>query len=126
MKKEAKPSTLSQRKARLEQQSSHYRQALDADLSELKLDLRRWGRTSLIVAGSLYGVYKLVKLLRGSGEGPIEGAEVQKQAAIVQPARESVIVTKIKEQIALFLLAIALQKIKSFLDDKKDEESHSG
>lgn len=126
MKKEVNHPTLSERKARLEEQSSHYRKALDTDLSELKLDLRRWGRTLLIVSGSLYGLYKVVKLLRGSSEGPMEDPEIPKQAALIQPAKESVIVTKIKEQIALFLLAIAMQKIKSFLDDKKDEESHSG
>ena len=126
MKREAKPPTLSQRKAQLEQQSSRYRKALDTDLSDLKLDLRRWGRTTLIVAGSLYGVYKIVKLLRGSSDEPTDLPEVKSQTALIQPARESVIVTKIKEQIALFLLAIAMQKIKTFLDDKKDEESHSG
>jgi len=125
MKREVNHPTLSERKARLEERSSLYREALNTDLQELKVDLRKWGKTFLIVAGSLYGVYKIVKLLRGSPADQEDVPPDSKLPVLVQSKQESVVVNKIKEQIALFLLGIAMQKIKSFINEKQDEKGNT-
>ncbi|MDH3709222.1 MAG: hypothetical protein OER04_05015 [Cyclobacteriaceae bacterium] len=119
MKAPQRSKAISEKKLELYEKSSHYRSALTSDIKDLKFDLERWGRSFLVIGGSLYAAYKVYKLIRGSGD---EEVQVEPPAhAVVRPKESSVIVAKIKEQIALFLLAIALKKLKDFLNEKRDD-----
>ncbi len=122
MKQTSKTKPLSKRKQELYQRSTQFRSALTSDLNDMKIDVERWGKNFLIVGGSLYMVYKLLKLFKGSEE--ISPAEDNPQAIVVTK-ESSAIVSKIKEQIALFLLAIAFKKLKEFIKDTPDDEAHS-
>ena len=119
MKPESKPITLSKRKEQLSRQSDQYRSALSSDLQDIKIDLSRWGKDFLIIGGSLYAIYKLYKLFRGSDDQQVEESE-QPQTLVVTK-ESSVIVAKIKEQITLFLLALALKKLKEYINKDAHE-----
>ena len=118
MKAESKSITLSKRKEQLHRQSDHYRSALNSDLHNIKIDLSKFGKDFLIIGGSLYAVYKIFKLIKGSDDQPLETENPQ---TVVVTKESSVMVAKIKEQIALFLLALALKKLKEFINKQEDE-----
>ena len=119
MKAESKSFTLSKRKEQLHRQSDRYRSALNTDLNDIKIDLSKFGKDFLIIGGSLYAVYKLFKLFRGSDDQIQENESAQ--TLVVTKESSSVMVAKIKEQIALFLLALALKKLKEFINKQEDE-----
>ena len=119
MKPESKSLTLSRRKEELHRQSRQYRSALSSDLNDIKIDLSKWGKDFLIIGGSLYAVYKIYKLLRGSEEP--QGDAKEPAQTLVVTKESSVIVAKFKEQITLFLLAMALKKLKEYINKQADE-----
>lgn len=120
MKAESKSLSLTKRKQQLYRQSDRYKTALSTDLQGMKVDLSKWGKDFLIIGGSLYVAYKVFKLFRGEEELDVEVAGDQTQAVVV--TREpSLIVSKIKEQITLFLLALAVKKLKEYLNKQTDE-----
>ncbi len=68
----------------------------------------------------MYIAYKLTKLIRGSSdEDSVTDEEVR---TVVRVRESSPIVIKIKEQIALFLLALAFKKLKEFVKENSSNE----
>ncbi len=105
------------RKLELEREADRYKSALNSDLKDLKVDAKRWGRNSLIIGGSLFAVYKLLSNTLKPEPKP---AKTVQGATVIKPKKGSVVVLKIKEQVALFLLALAAKKFKDYLNKKKD------
>jgi|GEM_PF-4861691 len=120
MKAESKSLSLSKRKQQLHRQSDRYKTALSTDLQDMKVDLSKLGKDFLIIGGSLYVAYKVFKLFRGSEDIGVEAINAETKAVVVTK-EPSVIVSKIKEQITLFLLALAVKKLKEYINKQTDE-----
>jgi len=128
MKEGLKSRVVASRKKELYQKSSQYKSAVTSDLNRLKFDLEQVGKNILYIGGTLYVAYKLTKLLSGSSTDDAPGAtdEVRK---VVTVRETSPMVLKIKEQIALFLLALAFKKLKEFLKENspnRNEQEDTG
>lgn len=120
MKKGLKSQVITGRKKELYQKSSQYKSAVTSDINRLKFDLERVGKNILYIGGSLYVAYKLTKLLTGSSKDiPETGDGSQK---VIRVRESSPMVLKIKEQITLFLLALAFKKLKEFVKENSSNE----
>ncbi len=120
MKKGLKSQVITSRKKELYQKSSQYKSAVTSDINRLKFDLERVGKNILYIGGSLYVAYKLTKLLTGSSNDiPETGDGSQK---VIKARESSPMVLKIKEQISLFLLALAFKKLKEFIKENSSKE----
>ena len=115
--------SITRKKKELEQISTQYKAALSSNVDDLKLDLDRWGSNFIVIAGSLYGAYQVFKLIKGLREKEPEEEEVSR--AVATTKESSPIASLIKEKIALFILAIAMERLKRFLDEKQDEAVNS-
>lgn len=127
MKEGPKSQVIASRKEELYKKSGQYRSAVTSDINQLKFDLARIGKNILYIGGSLYVVYKLTKLISGSSKDTPETGYRSQSVASVRES--SPMGSKIMEQIALFLLAIAFKKLKEFLKEKsfnKDEQEDTG
>lgn len=117
MKEIEKSQVVASKKKELYRKSDQYKSAVTSDINRLKFDIERIAKNFLIIGASLYGAYKLSKLFRSSSSE--SGTQIPGQA--VAPTKEtSAMVVKIKEQIALFLLALAFKKLKEFVKDNSD------
>ncbi|TDI75064.1 MAG: hypothetical protein E2O82_02680 [Betaproteobacteria bacterium] len=120
MKKRLKSQVTTSRKKELYQKSSQYKSAVTSDINRLKFDLERVGKNILYIGGSLYIAYKLTKLMTGSSNDiPKTGDGTQK---VIRVRESSPMVLKIKEQITLFLLALAFKKLKEFVTENSSNE----
>ena len=124
MKEVQKSRAIADKKKELYQKSSQYKSAVTSDIDRLKFDLERIGKNFLIIGGSLYAAYKLSKLFGGRTTEEESGSNQE----IARTRESSAMVLKIKEQITLFLLALAFKKLKEFVKDNSqdnDTEDHS-
>ncbi len=124
MKEVQKSQLIANKKKELYNKSDQFRSAVTSDINQLKFDIARIGRNFLIIGGSLYVAYKLSKLITGSSS---DSQEEQPQK-LVSSRETSTMAAKIKEQIALFLLALAFRKLKEFVQENrsgKDEQEDS-
>jgi hypothetical protein len=125
MKGPQKSPVIASKKKELYEKSEQYKSAVTTDIKRLKFDIERIGKNILIIGGSLYVAYKLSKLFSGSSSADKKEEKINK---VVQSRETSAMALKIKEQIALFLLALAFRKLKEFVQDngqKKDEKEDS-
>lgn len=126
MKEIPKSQAIANRKKELYRKSSQYKSAVTSDMNRLKFDIERVGKNFLIIGGLLYLVYKLSKLFTGSSS---EDTDNQSTGQLVRTRESSGIVVKIKEQITLFLLALAFRKLKEFVKENsqtRNEQEDSG
>ncbi|GJM30059.1 MAG: hypothetical protein DHS20C17_26940 [Cyclobacteriaceae bacterium] len=120
MKETQKSQVIADRKRELHRKSAQYKTAMTSDIDRLRLDISRIGKNSLLIVGSLYAAYKLSKLFTGSSSD-----EESNQQGIVKTTESSAMVIKIKEQIALFLLALAFKKLKEFLQESRNDNDEN-
>lgn len=122
MKEAPKSKVIANRKKELYHKSDQFKSAVTSDINRLKFDLGRIGKNFLIIGGSLYVAYKLSKMIIGSSTREVPPGK------LVSTKESSVMVNKIKEQIALFLLALAFKKLKEFVQENrksKNEQENS-
>jgi hypothetical protein len=102
----------------LEKDSLAFKEAFSEELAKLSGMARKTGTTAVIIGGGLFLSYYLIKKIffrkpskkyKAVSKTPSSGIIVQK------PRKDSVIVAMIKEQIALFLITIAKEKLRAFL-----------
>ncbi len=121
MKEGLKSQVIANRKKELYRKSSQYQSAMTSDMNRLKFDLERVGKNIFYIGGSLYLAYKLTKLLSGSSADDPETSDGTQK--VVRVWESSPMVLKIKEQIALFLLALAFKKLKEFLKETSPNQN---
>ncbi len=121
MKEGLKSQVIANRKKELYRKSSQYQSAMTSDMNRLKFDLERVGKNIFYIGGSLYLAYKLTKLLSGSPTDDPETSDGTQR--VVRVWESSPMVLKIKEQIALFLLAHAFKKLKGFLKETSPNQN---
>ena len=125
MKETQKSQVIADKKKELYHKSSQYKTAVTSDINRLKFDIERVGKNFLIIGGSLYLAYKLSNLFRSSSEEsntsnePSKAPEEQKWVASYREPNPMVL--KIKEQITLFLLALAFKKLKEFVKENSED-----
>ena len=107
-------------KKELKKQSRVYQDKIEFQVKDGVKQVKKWG-TILLVGGTI-GV--IVYQLLNSGENKKKGkAKSSGQLpAVVNPQRESKIVGLVKEQIGVFLLSLAAQKLKEFLSNLGNEK----
>jgi len=105
---------LAARKAQLLQDSKSYEQGIQLEIAELKDDFQKSLRIGLTLLGFAAGAYWLLRSLPSSSEqAPAADAKSESKDVPVyqQKAEEDSIFAIIKREIALFLVALAKQKI---------------
>ncbi len=107
------------RKQALRKQSAEYRKVIETQLRDGYSEVQRMGR--LIWIGGVVGVsiYTLISLL-----GDRKPRKKKKDDEVLKgqiPVRESSVSGLIKEKIALFLLSMALERLKTHLLKEKPE-----
>jgi hypothetical protein len=122
MKEVQKSRVIANKRKELYQKSTQYKSAVTSDINRLKFDIERIGKTFLIIGGSLYAAYKLSKLFTSSDETD----ETDSHPVVTNTREASPMVLKIKEQITLFLLALAFKKLKEFVQEKSNEDNEKG
>ncbi len=129
MKETPKSTVIANKRKELYQKSDQLRSEMTTDINKLRVDIGRLGKNFLIIGGSLYAAYKISKLFTGSNSSTeASHSNVMPSQQLVETKESSVMVSKIKEQITLFLLALAFNKLKEFIRDYsagEDEQKDS-
>ena len=97
------------------------RHEADEYLENIKLYASHWGKAALIAGGTIFITYKIVKGIAAKQRKIKEerrAAVQNKQYALASTKPSSRIMRMVKEQIALFLIAIAKQKLSEALKNR--------
>jgi len=110
---------LENQKQHLERESELYRLALENQLSKLGTKAKKTGTATLAVGGALFiGYFIFKKYLKSNKKklaNPPKYGVAPSQVVLKHPKKESVIAKMIKEQIAIFLMAMLKKKVDSFI-----------
>ena len=119
--------SIADRKAALSQSAKKYRTAIDEQLNGLKANAGKIGRNTLVISGVLVVSYLIVRALtKEKKSGKSAATEPERYLPAAPVRRESRIVSMIRQQIALFLIAIAKQKITEVIAQlRKNDPSRS-
>ncbi|MDN5203955.1 hypothetical protein QQ008_21370 [Fulvivirgaceae bacterium BMA10] len=116
-------------RAELIKSSEDYKTALEDQLTHIKNNMAFWGKRALIIGGALFVSYKLYKWISSDAEDEYNQEELQKpqnqQLAVISPKRESSLIRAIKDQITFFLIAMAREKLKEFLESTEEKTEHA-
>lgn len=117
--------SIADRKAALSQSAGKYRLAIKEQAGGLKANAGRIGKNTLVIGGVLLASYLVVRMLAKERK-PKNAAQPGGYLPAAPVRRESTVVAMIKQQIALFLIAIAKQKITEVIAQlRKDDPSRS-
>jgi hypothetical protein len=111
------------RKARLDKSTNEFKNSIMQRVEEIKADAKKWGTIAIIGLGTIYITYRVIKKAVSSDKPKQDKNENYPSQMYVRG--ESRIVSMIKEQIALFLFAIAKKKLLEYLakSDLFDEKT---
>lgn len=105
-------SSIADRKASLNRATEKYKKAIESQVDDLKANAGKIGKNTLIIGGTLVAGYLIVRLLVGKDKSTQLSFEKEERSLPAAPVkREYAIVSLIKQQIALFLIAIAKEKL---------------
>jgi len=113
---------LSSKKKELQKASEDYKHAIEEQVKEGYRTTERVGKVVLVTGAILFGGYTIFKLISG---GKKKKTKTQltppplNQETI--PVQESSLGKPIKEQIFLFLISIALKKLKGLFEESKSK-----
>lgn len=116
--------TLEQQKELLTQSADRFKHNLEHQWDELKGNAKQWSRTGLIVGGVALVSFLLVRTFFSSTNKNV----ISKQGdhLLVEPKKESMIVSLIKSSIATFLLSVAKEKIINFIEQMNHKQDIDG
>lgn len=96
------------------------KQEADEYLTHIKLYASHWGKALLIVGGTVFITYKIIKGVTSGQHKKQEQLLSNKQQYAVAPIKsDSRIVRMIKQQIGLFLIAIVKRKLTEALQKRE-------
>lgn len=113
MDKEIIEQDLRVRKARLDKSRADFKNAIIERVGDLKADAKKWGTVAIIGLGTIYIAYRVIR--KATSTKSKESSQSGNQPVLMNTGGESKIVSMIKEQIALFLFAIAKKKLLEYL-----------
>ena len=108
-------SRIEEQKTLLHMNSDAFKLAMENELSSWSLKARKAGTTSLLIGGGLYLAFLLGRKLFKSKKINPPKAGKNGEFVVVERKKDSFIVSLIKEQIALFLIAMAKEKLEILL-----------
>ena len=120
---------MSSKKEQLENSNKALRDSLDAQISNLKDKFGDAGKNALLIGGGLVTVYAVVKMLSKSKKKKkakkvlIQQTEPSKKEVVVSnpvPKRSNMLTDTVKEQLIIFLLGIAAERLGKFLSSLDD------
>jgi hypothetical protein len=105
----------------LEGRSEQFKAAAKGEVKEFKGNVSKIGNTALIVGSGVLATYFIYKMFFGNSKTktivrPKEYNCPENTVVVQRVEEESTIVKRIKEQIALFLISIAKQKLQEYID----------
>lgn len=105
----------------LEGRSEQFKAAAKGEVKEFKGNVSKIGNTALIVGTGVLAAYFVYKMFFGNSKTkmivrPKEYNYPENTVVVQRVEEESTIVKRIKEQIALFLISIAKQKLQEYID----------
>jgi len=106
-------------KTTLKKSADDYKSAISNQIEHIKANAAQYGKTILIVGGVIFITYKLVRMLTSRDEDDVEVKVVGGAHPVPVYASRSgrSIFDMIKEQIALFIIAIAKEKLVKYLQN---------
>ena len=111
---------LTQRKLALKQDSEDFKLAVETDVEELKVEAKEKGTLVLVIGGSLLVVYGLFRVFSDLTGGDAKKSKKSKyMPALRGKGNKNPLFQTVMNQIALFLLGIAKQKITVFLKEEQ-------
>lgn len=113
--------SFSEKRSFLETRSERFKTAAKGEVLQLKGNISKIGKSALIVGSGVLATYLLYKMFFGKKEvqtivQPQSTVNPENTVVIQRVEEESGIVKRIKEQIALFLISIAKQKLQEYID----------
>ena len=110
---ERKSHVFEEKKKALTEDSEEYKEALQKQLDEIKEQTFSWASKLLVIGGTLYLSYSLVKrLIKSDDETP----DKKEEASAAKPKKQSFIFSLIKKEITLYLLSLAKRKLLEILE----------
>ncbi|MDJ1470945.1 hypothetical protein QNI19_34790 [Cytophagaceae bacterium DM2B3-1] len=117
-------SSIADRKASLNRATEKYKKAIENQVGDLKANAGKIGKNALIIGGTLVAGYLIVRMLVGKDKTTKLSFEKEERNLPAAPVkRESAIVSLIKQQIALFLIAIAKEKLLQVIEQLRKNDT---
>ncbi len=117
--------SFSDRKASLKQVTEKYKNAIENQVGDLKENAGKIGRNAMVIGGVLVVGYLVARLIAGSEKKQVKIDENYHPNMPVAPVRrEFGLVSLIKQQIALFLVAIAKEKLLEAIEQIRKNDTH--
>ena len=113
---------LSSKKKELQKASEDYKHAIEEQVKEGYRTTERVGKVVLVTGAILLGGYTIFKLISG---GKKKKTKIQLASRLFNqetiPVQESSLSQPIKQQIVLFLVSIAIKKLKNFFEEAESK-----
>ncbi|HEX8549010.1 MAG TPA: hypothetical protein VF691_18740 [Cytophagaceae bacterium] len=109
---------LEKQRLHLEKENELYKHALESQLSLFASKAKKTGAVSLAVGGALFVGYFIFKKYLKSNKKKLAKPPVgvaPTQIVLKHPKQESAIAKMIKEQIAIFIMAVLKKKVDSYI-----------
>lgn len=104
-------SPIEEQKTLLHMNSDAFKVAMENELSKWGLKAKKAGTTSVLIGGGLFLAYLIGRKIFKTKKTSTTKAGKNGEVLIVERKKDSFIISLIKEQIALFLIAIAKEKL---------------
>jgi len=104
------------RKEELQQANKKIKNSIDAQLNDLKQNVDKIGKGALIIGGGLLGAYVLTQTLTKSDKTKKSKRVKIAKRESSQP-KDNLLMSTVKEQVFIFVLGLAAQKLTSFLNE---------
>ena len=107
-------------KERLKQSTEDLKKALEVEIDRMKENASEWGKIILVAGGAVLLTYAVVKAFRKPKEKKHQGAEpTYYPVPVKQP---NLLVSRILEHIAFFVLGVVQQKLVQYLEQRQNHE----
>jgi len=128
MQKKEKSQRMSNRKKELQNSNNALKESLEHQLENLKGNFDEIGKNALWIGGGLVGAYSIIRLLNSSKKKnktkvPVNPAQVtvkKKRSKFLKG--DNLLSSTVKEQVIIFLLGVATQKLTKFLSELEKEK----
>ena len=110
-----KNTSIEEERKKLTAKSIDYKEALQDQFGDMKVKVEQWSRTGLVIGGALLIGYILIKALLQEEDIPSKNKSLP---VVHDQSGGSRIFNSIMEQIALFLLALAKEKLAELVKEK--------
>ena len=117
---ESSLSDYEEHKEKLKQSTEDLKKALEVEIDRIKENASEWGKIILVAGGAVFLTYAVVKAFRKSKAKKHQGVE---QTYYPVPVKQSnLLVRRILDHIAFFVLGMVQQKLVQYLEQRQSHE----